>query len=359
MNAKQVAARPTERDALLAEVADVIAGLGPVADQLGSRTAVAQYEADIGDPGRTRAGTSFAGSSGPLPRFLSMRDIVRMSFNIYDLVPPGAILRRVAGSTRLPVGDNLANCLPYAPTLRDALDLSRRYVNLTLPWFCLRLDASTNDLRIVCATVAPLGRIEPLSLDLALFTGYRTVANIVGLQVAAARIHFGFEPLFNPAARYACPITFGGGESHLAIPLDWCDRSNPHHDPALWEEGLHRCEADLRALQAAPIVRRVRQHIATMLDLGSVPTLADTSASLGLSTRTMVRLIGRKDTTHHQLVEEERRRRAGLLLGRQELSIADIAEMLGFPDQSSFGRKCLTWFEETPAKQRQRLVAGK
>lgn len=347
-----------QHSAFLAEVADVISGLGPVADHLGTRAAIAQYEADIGDPKLTRAGTAYAGTNGPLPRFMPMRDIVRMSFNVYELVSPEAILQRVAGSTRLPVDDNLGNCLPYAPTLRAALGLSQRYSNLTLPWFALRLDNMGDSLRIICATLSRLGRMETLSIELALFTGYRIVENIVGLQVAGARVHFGFNPVSRPTTRFSCPITFGDGESYMAIPTAWCDRPNPHHDPGLWAEGVDRCEADLRALGAAPIVAKARKHVAQMLDTGKVARMAETSSALGLSKRTMVRMLGQKGTTHHRLVEEERQRRARQLLARQELAIADVAETLGFSDRSSFGRKCRMWFGETPAQYRHRLVIG-
>jgi AraC-like DNA-binding protein len=40
------------------------------------------------------------------------------------------------------------------------------------------------------------------------------------------------------------------------------------------------------------------------------------------------------------------------------LAIADIVDALGFADQSSFGRKCHVWFDDSPARYRQRLIKG-
>lgn len=131
-----------------AETAVVVEALGSIADQLGSRATVAQYEADIGDPARTRRGTAFADSSAPLPRFLPMRDIVRISFNILDAVPASAIMHRLEHSTRVPIDDNLTNCLPYAPTLGAALALAVEYGKATLPWFDRQMVDADDELQL-------------------------------------------------------------------------------------------------------------------------------------------------------------------------------------------------------------------
>ncbi|MBY0583628.1 MAG: hypothetical protein K2P68_12015 [Sphingomonas sp.] len=131
------------------DVDGLIGRPGPIADQLGNRGAVAQYEADIADPARTRRGSSLEGTKGPLPQFLPMRDILRISFNLHDLSPADIILRRLARSTRLPVDDHLANCLPFVPILGAPLEFLTRYGDLMLPWFRRRLDVSGDELRVV------------------------------------------------------------------------------------------------------------------------------------------------------------------------------------------------------------------
>jgi len=82
------------QDDPLGELAEILHQLGPIADRLASRAVVAQYEADIGDPTRTRAGTALAGSIGPLPRFLPARDILRINVTRHALAAGDEIAMR-------------------------------------------------------------------------------------------------------------------------------------------------------------------------------------------------------------------------------------------------------------------------
>lgn len=343
------------------ELRQILARLGPVADRLGSRAVVAQYEADIDDPGLTRAGTALEGTSGPLPRFLPVRDILGITFNVHAALPAEAVPDRHARSPRIPTDDNLALAVPHAPTLRAALDLVARYGDHAVPWFWRRLVRQGDELRISYGPVVPLGRIEPLATQIALSTIHRIVETFVGDRVRQARVNFSVPPVSAPeriAERFSCMITVGGPESYMAIPSGWEGQPSPYQDAELWAEGVARCEADIAALSDPPKVSRVRAHALAMLDRGIVPTLPQTARELGLPTRTLVRALAAEGQTHHGIVDLERRHRALRLLARRDLPIAEIAELLGFSDQSSFGRKCRSWFDESPFCVRRRLTSG-
>jgi AraC-like DNA-binding protein len=131
---------------------------------------------------------------------------------------------------------------------------------------------------------------------------------------------------------------------------------SPYHDPQLWLEGVARCEADIAAVRDPPLVNRVRAHAAAGLDGRCVVTIAETAQALGLSSRSLVRALAQIGTTHHLIVDEERQRRARQMLAQSRFPLAGIAEMLGFTDQSSFGRKCRNWFGASPARFRQQLT---
>lgn len=342
-----------------AEAAALIDALGPVADQLGSRGTVAQYEADVGDPARTRAGTSLAGTSGPLPRFLPVRDIVRISFNLLDSMPPQAILKRLALSPRIPTDDHLMLTLPLAPTLRDALQLSIRYGNAALPWWRRQLVTMGDEAVLHYRPAGPMARLEPISAELTLVSTHRTVEAIMGRRIAQARINFAVPPVSDPAALAAqlgCTISVGGDDHFMAMPLAALEWPSPYRDDALWQEGLSRCEADLRRLRDMPLISRVRAHVGNRIDRGQLPRLEDSAAALGLSVRSLVRALADAGTSHHRLAEAERRLRARRLLAMPQLSLAEIAEQLGFSDQSSFGRKSREWFGDSPARVRQQLL---
>ena len=342
-----------------AELAAAVRLLGPVADRLGSRAVIAQYEADIAAPERTRQGTSLAGTSGPLPRFFPIRDVLRMSFNIHELVPAETVPARHAKSPRTPTDDNLTFTIPYAPSLRAALDLVARYGDAVVAWYTRSVTPIGDTLRITYNPTVPLGRIEPLATEVALATIHRIVETFVGARVSEALVHFAKASVSTPetlAGRFSCAIGYGGADNYMDIPLAWGALPSPYHDPALWLEGLARCEADMRALQEPPLPARVRAHVAAALDAGHVVTLAETARALGLSSRSLVRALTEARTTHHQIVEAERRARAEHLLAQPGLPLADVAERLGFTDLSSLGRKCRAWFGESPSRVRRHLA---
>jgi AraC-like DNA-binding protein len=341
------------------ECATVIARLGPVADRLGSRASVAQYEADINDPARTRAGTSLVGHRGPLPRFLPVRDIIRIAFNIESLVPAAVIPDRQARSTRSPTDDNLALALPYAPSLRSVLELVARYGDAVVPWYQRSITQVGDALHIAYWPLVPLGRIEALATEVALGTIHRIVEAFVGDRVKAARVVFAVPPVSGPsvvAERFACHIEMGGPRSCMIIPAEWGALPSPYYDPILWLEGVARCEADIAALHDTPLVGRVRGLVRGALAERRVMTVAETSRALGMAARSLVRGLTRDGVTHHQIVDMERKALAQEMLALPTPAISDVAEALGFADQSSFGRKCRAWFGDSPALYRRRLV---
>jgi AraC-like DNA-binding protein len=325
----------------------------------GTRAVIAQYEADIGDPACTRAGTLLAGERGPLPRFLPVRDILRINFNMHGIVPADAVPRRMARSPRIPTDDNLALALPYAPTLRAALDLVARYGDAVVPWYWRRIVATGGELIVSYGPRVPLGRIESLSTEIALATIHRIVETWVGDRVADARVNFARPPVSSPtilAERFSCPVSVGGDESFMAFPAGWGARTSPYADRQLWLEGLARCEADIATLRDMTWAARVREHVLASLDAGRPPSLPASARALAMSSRSLVRALAAEGRTHHRIVDDERRRRAELLLAKPGVSIGEAAERLGFADQSSFGRKCRGWFGEGPSAVRQRLV---
>lgn len=340
------------------QIRDVLDRLGPIADQLGSRAPVAQYEADIDDPGATRRGTSIESSTGPLPRFLAVRDILRIAFNIESLVPHGTVPRRQERSARSPTDDNLATTIPYAPSLLAALELVARYGDAAVPWYERSVTEIDGMLQVAYWPRVPLGRIEPLATEVAMSTIHRIVETFVGNRVETAKVRFPIVPVSGVAAvqaRFACDVQLGGSRACMTFPASWGALPSPYHDPQQWLEGLARCEQDIQQLTDRSLVARVRAHIRDQLDKGRAATLAETAAALHMSERTLVRTLASEGQTHHAIADAERLSRARLLLARRAVPIVEIAERLGFADQSSFGRKCRVWFGESPSAVRRRL----
>jgi AraC-like DNA-binding protein len=136
------------------------------------------------------------------------------------------------------------------------------------------------------------------------------------------------------------------------------DTPNPHHDPLLWAVAQTKLAALVSETSEADAVAAVRAFIVHMLvSEQRVPRLKQAAAHLNQSSRTIVRLLARHDTSFHELVEQERKARAMLVIADQSISLAEAARLLGFSDMSSFGRSFRSWFGDTPGNLRKAWVS--
>jgi len=69
------------------------------------------------------------------------------------------------------------------------------------------------------------------------------------------------------------------------------------------------------------------------------------------------RRLQAEDTSYQQLLDETRRELALQYLGEPRRSLAEVADLLGFVDQSNLFRACRRWFGMPPGQYRQQLRA--
>jgi len=110
----------------------------------------------------------------------------------------------------------------------------------------------------------------------------------------------------------------------------------------------------LDRLDNASIKRKVRAQIIRMLPDGE-PRRAALAKALGVSERTLQRRLANENAFFHVLLEETRRELAEEHLANSRLSLAEVAYLLGFADQSNFFRSFKRWFQISPGEYRRRL----
>ena len=98
----------------------------------------------------------------------------------------------------------------------------------------------------------------------------------------------------------------------------------------------------------------VRNAILDFLPLGRA-TLEEVATHLGLSGRTLQSRLAQASTTFESVLSETLKSRAEHLLRATDLSLTDIALLLGFSELSAFTRASHRWFGHTPSAQRQLL----
>src|SRR5207245_1934660 len=76
--------------------------------------------------------------------------------------------------------------------------------------------------------------------------------------------------------------------------------------------------------------------------------------SLGMSVRTLQRRLGELGTTYQDVLDNVRHRSARRLLRRTDLSMEEVAFLLGFEEVNSLMRAFQIWEGTTPSRWRER-----
>lgn len=101
------------------------------------------------------------------------------------------------------------------------------------------------------------------------------------------------------------------------------------------------------------LAEAVQRVIAAALPGGDLE-LGASARALGLSPRTLQRRLRDEGTSHRQILDRVRHERALRLLRRDELTVDQIADHLGFSEPSAFHRAFRRWTGRTPTDQRRR-----
>lgn len=149
-------------------------------------------------------------------------------------------------------------------------------------------------------------------------------------------------------AYFRCPVTFGADIDAIVLPVDRLDQPNAVGDESIWQFLTSHIEETLveHEHEETP-ERRVVLQIADMLSDG-VPPLPSVAGGLGMSARTLQRRLAEHGVTYQNLVNQARLELARSLMEETDYSLAEIAFLTGFSEQSAFSRAFKRWAGQTP-----------
>lgn len=321
-----------------------------------------QFSEMMGDPAWYRNGTVFADSSGPIPALISVADDLRMLENIVENMGVVGFVDRVLEAQVRLLGRSGLLAVYHAPTLRDGIDVLIDAINRTNPQLCIEKACETDFIVYKLHPVASVGNAWPIMSIVFALMMQQCVSVVAHHGIRTLRIDVS-APAVADLRQYQhwfkCDVRLGSAESGVAIPLDLAGRRNSLAEAHAWAMACQRLDAMVQVLDASPECAQVRAFVReSLLARSCVPTIKEASAHLHLSERTLIRKLTGVGTSYRDLVDEERKARALLLINNQSLSIPNIANMLGFPDRSVFGRKFRAWTGQTPAAYRVKHLPG-
>jgi AraC-like DNA-binding protein len=101
----------------------------------------------------------------------------------------------------------------------------------------------------------------------------------------------------------------------------------------------------------ARLINSVRGVILNQLPFG-LPKIDDTAKALDITPRTLQRRLLERQLKYQVLLDDVRRELARGLIIKPELTLSDVADYLGFNDQSAFQHAFQRWEGTTPGKFR-------
>ena len=252
--------------------------------------------------------------------------------------------------------DIVAYAMMSSPNLLGILERLARYIRLFNDMAHVTVSEAPGGVRLALAvfSAAPSVPWQRYGFDLLVFLSFcrwvmaRELRPIV-LELAAAPAA-SLEPY---GEAFGCPMRFDAPANALLLSLSDVMLPLPTAQPALAQ--LHEKVAEERVRLANPpsTSHRVRGIVSPRLP-GGGPTRAEVAAGLAVSERTLHRRLEKEGTSFQRILDGARRELAERYLARGDLSLAEIAYLLGFNDQGSLFRASKRWFGTSPRQGRPR-----
>lgn len=157
---------------------------------------------------------------------------------------------------------------------------------------------------------------------------------------------------------FGCPVQFDAEFDALLLADETLAKPNILGDQGITQFLLSHLEAELSEIgDHGSLKVKTKDAIARALSEG-LPKMADIAGVLGFSARSLHRRLAEHGLSFQSLTEETRRELATGLLCDERYSLAEIAFLTGFSEQSSFTRAFKKWVGHPPATYRRDHFGG-
>jgi AraC-like DNA-binding protein len=248
--------------------------------------------------------------------------------------------------------DVAAYTMMSAPNLLGVMKRIARYVSIVNDAAIVTVNEEPEGIRLILriSSDQQLVPCQRYCFDLMTFLSFCRWVTIRDLRPIALELVFppsaGVELYRNT---FKCPLRFNApanallwSRSDVMLPLPTAHRLLDEIHERVTEEYLQR-------VNSSPTRHRVRAILIRRLSDGE-STRGKVANAMSMSERTLHRRLGVEGTSFQKVLDDTRRELAEQYMNRRDLSLADIAYLLGFSDQSSLFRASKRWFGTSPGR---------
>ncbi|MGS0894344.1 AraC family transcriptional regulator [Burkholderia stagnalis] len=219
-------------------------------------------------------------------------------------------------------------------------------------YFDVRVHARPDGMSVTIGRYNGEADLEVFQTDMCLASLRLIVSDLVGKPVWPERLHLARRTPRNGAdyaRHFGCPVAFNAGENSLVFTS-----VNGAETPRLANEvsfnALHgQCEA-LERQWAASVGTHFADRAKELMgrDLARFKSMTSLANALHMTERTLRRRLDKDGITFQSLLDDVRRDEAIRLLDDPALTVAAIAERLGYSEPRSFRHAYRRWTGKTP-----------
>ncbi len=271
-----------------------------------------------------------------------------------------ALVRAYADLIRVDDIGVLGLAIKTAPTLRASLERVERYWRVVTDTAVYRLEATGDPVHLVFEPRTghhPVldfrneGALAGLLRNMSLFVQVAFVPRYVSFRHACRSDAGRYAELFG------CPVHFGAERTAIALSAEALELPNRLGDAAVSDFLTDHLETELGTLGEDSSLRAtLLRHLTPGLSNG-VPHAGAVARELGLSERTLYRRLSEEGLTFRDVLTEAQSSLAQDLLRDSDSTIAEIAFLTGFSEQSTFSRAFKRWLGVAPAQFRRNVAA--
>lgn len=154
---------------------------------------------------------------------------------------------------------------------------------------------------------------------------------------------------------FGCPVWFGQSQHELLFPQKELDQQRSGHDNQLDDflrthlTALHDHKKNDLQIQVCQMIEELLLHGDCSIDR--------VSEYFSVHRFTLYRYLSQQNTSFEILLEQTRKNKAKQLLENSEMSILEIAQLLGYEAQGNFSRAFKRWYGISPRAWRKQLLA--
>ncbi|HWR67851.1 MAG TPA: AraC family transcriptional regulator [Desulfomonilia bacterium] len=287
--------------------------------------------------------------------FIAYRDYIRLITNAIDTTGHSDLGLKLGQTVNIAMFGAFGYALMSSKTLGEAAEIFIKYQDL--PGQLTRISMKRgNSARVI--QFEPLfpfeDRVLVYALEEVLSTTYYGMNFLVNQKIHLTEIRLTY-----PAPQHArlykeifhCPVRFMASDNSMGVDSSFFSLPVFTANRSVYEYCTKFCDEMLEGLKKSDqFVDRIRNII--MTSVSRFVKIGEMAKELGMSTRSLTRRLQERNTSYKNILNEVRADLARKYLENTNLSIDQIADLVGFSETTTFRKAFKIWSGISPSKHR-------